>query len=338
MEKRSSNIFWGAVLIVIGFLFLGTNLDWFDLNWSFGGIARFWPLLLIVAGVFAFLNRRRSIYNATSALLIAFAIPLGIFTCVDDGVNDWKEDWHVNFDDDDDDDYDNNNNGRRSYDSDSSSDDGYKNYFTVPIGTDITEAKLKIGGGAAEFDLEESTSNLFEASTHLQYRGGYTLTEDQQGNLKTIEFEQKGKKGKGMNFHFDSDKNFDNDVVIKLNKTPVWDIDMSVGAGEVDFDFSDYKVKSLKMNSGAADLDVKLGDKIDNVDVDINSGVTSVKISVPEGVGCQIKMDGALNAKDLDGFEKVRSGLWQTPGYDNASKKINIDTDAGLSSIKVVRY
>lgn len=335
MEKRSSNIFWGAILIVIGILFLGTNLDWFDLHWTFGGIARFWPLLLILAGVFAFLNRRRTIYNATSALLIAFAIPLGIFTCVDDGVNDWKDDlghdWHVDFDDDDDDDdYDHN-----SSHSDSANGNGYKNYYSVPLATGITETKLKIGGGAAEFDLEESTNNLFEASTHLQYRSGYVLTEDLANGVKTIEFEQKGKKG---NFHFDSDNNFDNDVIIKLNKAPIWDIDLGIGAGEVDFDFSDYKVKKLNMNSGAADIDVKLGDKVDNVDVEINSGVTSVKLSVPEGVGCELRMDGALNSKDLDGFDKVGDGVWQTPGFDKATKKIKVDADTGLSSIKIVRY
>ncbi len=335
MEKRTSNIFWGAVLIVVGILILGTNLDWFDLNWSFGGIARFWPLLLILAGVFAFLNRRRTIYNATSALLIAFAIPLGIFTCVDDGVNDWRgdHDWHVDFDDDDDDDDDNGN--HRAINPDSSSSDGYKNFYSVPLAAGITETKLKIGGGAAEFDLEESTTNLFEASTHLQYRSGYVLTEDLANGVKTIEFEQKGKKG---NFHFDSDNNFDNDVIIKLNKSPVWDIDMGIGAGEVDFDFTDYKVKKLNMNSGAADIDVKLGDKVDNVEVDINSGVTSVKLSVPESVGCELRMDGALNSKDLDGFEKVRDGVWQTPGFENAAKKIKVDADAGLSSIKIVRY
>lgn len=333
MEKRTSNIFWGAILVIIGILFLGTNLDWFNLNWAFSDIARFWPLLLILAGVFAFMNRNRSIYNASSALLIAFAIPLGIFTCVDDRVHDWNDknhDWHVDFDDDDDDDDDNN-----SSDKDSSDGDGYKNYYTVPLATGITETKLKIGGGAAEFDLEESTTNLFEASTHLQYRSGYVLTEDLTNGVKTIEFEQKGKKG---NFHFDSDHNFENDVVIKLNKSPIWDIDLGIGAGEVDFDFTDYKVKKLNMNSGAADIDVTLGDKVDNVDVDINSGVTSVKLSVPQGVGCELRMDGALNSKELDDFEKVSDGVWQTPGYDKAAKKIRIDADAGLSSIKIIRY
>ncbi|PLK42906.1 LiaI-LiaF-like domain-containing protein [Emticicia sp. TH156] len=334
MERKSSNIFLGAILIVIGILFLGTNLDWFELNWSFRQIARFWPLMLILAGVFAFLNRSRTAFNAASALLIAFAIPLGIFTCVDDGVSNFKDefdnDWHVTIDDDDDDNY--------NADSDSSSNDGYKNDYSVPMGTDVMEAKLKLAGGAAEFDLEETTSNLFEAKTNLSYKTGYTLTEEVNNGIKTVEFEQKGKKGKGFNLNFDSDKNSNNTVLIKLNKAPVWDIEMGIGAGELDFDFSDYKVKRLDLNTGATDIDVKLGDKVDNVEVDINSGVTSVKISVPEGVGCELHMDGALNSKKLDGFEKVKSGLWRTPGYESTSKKIKIDADAGLSSIKINRY
>lgn len=335
---RKSNIFWGAVLVVVGILFLGTNLNWFSLNWSFEGIARFWPLLLILAGVAVFFNQRRSIYNATSALLIAFAIPLGIFTCVHDGVDNWRDEFDdVNIHYDNDDDNDDSDDNNRSA-SDTTKGDRHKNYFAVEMNPEIKEANLKIGGGAAEFDLEEAPTRLFEATTLLQYKGDYELNEKLENGVKTIEFESKNKKGKGFDIHFDDGDNFDNDVLIKLNKTPIWNIDMGIGAGEVDFDFSDYKVKKLNMNTGATAIDVKLGDKLDDVQVDINSGVTSVKISVPESVGCEFRMDGAFNAKDLDGFEKVKSGVWQTPGYEKASKKIKIDADTGLSSIKIVRY
>ena len=333
---RKGNIFWGAILIVVGILFLGANLDWFHLNWSFSDIARFWPLLLILAGVAAFLNNRRTIYNGTSALLIAFAIPLGIFTCVDDGVTNWKDEFdeevHIDFDDDDDDD----DHDYKSSKSDTTEGDRYKNYYAVEMKPEINEATLKLSGGAAEFDLEESKTRLFEATTYLQNKGSYTLTEDLNNGVKTIEFESKNKNGN--NFHFDDEKNFDNDILVKLNKTPVWNIDLGIGAGEVDFDFSDYKVKKLELNTGAASIDIKFGDKVNDVQVDINSGVTSVKISVPEGVGCEIKMDGAFNSKDFDGFEKVKSGVWQTPGYAQATKKIKIDADTGLSSVKIVRY
>ena len=123
-----------------------------------------------------------------------------------------------------------------------------------------------------------------------------------------------------------------------MNEKPVWSIDLGIGAGKGDFDFSNYKVKRLDLETGAASIDIKFGDKVDNATVEVKSGVASVKFRVPEGVGCEIRMDGALNSKDFDGFEKVRSGVWQTEGYDKATKKITFDVESGLSSLKVSRY
>lgn len=339
MEKKG-NIIGGIILIIIGFLFLGTNLDWFHLDWSFHQIARFWPLMLIGAGVAAFLNHKKSIFNATSALLIAFAIPLGLYTCVDDGVRNFKgdisDDFNIDIDDFDDNDFDNNDddNNYRSK-SDTMTGDRNKQYFAVEMSSDVKEATLNLKGGAAEFDLEESQNRLFEANTYLFYKNGYTLEEEKKDGAKVIDFTMKG-KSKG--FHFGDGEKMDNDVVLKLNTAPIWNIDMGIGAGEVDFDLSNYKVKNLDIETGAASIDIKLGDKQENVDVSIKSGVAEVKLAVPESVACEIRMDGGLNSKDFDDFEKISSGLYRSKGYSNATKKINIKVDSGLSSLKVSRY
>lgn len=326
--ERKSNIFWGAILIVLGFLFLGTNLDWFELNWTFRKIAQFWPIMLILAGVAAFFSHKKSIYNATSALLIAFAIPLGIFTCVDDGVKEIKDEIsdgiNIDIDDFDDDD---------SSKSDTTKGNRNKQYFAVEMTPEVKEATLRLGGGAAEFDLEESPNRLFEATTFLNFKNGYTLEEETNTENKVINFSMKNK-----DFNFGEEYKINNNVLLKLSTSPIWNIEMGIGAGELDFDFSKYKVKKLEVETGAASIDIKLGDKQDKVDVDIESGVASVKIKVPESVGCEIKMDGALNAKDFDNFEKIKDGVWQTKGFDNATKKIYLNVDSGLSSLKVDRY
>lgn len=342
---RKSNIFWGAILIVIGFIFLGTNLDWFHIDWSFHEIARFWPLMLIAAGVAAFLNHKKSIYNATSALLIAFAIPLGLYTCVDDGVKDFKNEisdgFNIDIDDDDfnfdKDDFnfdENENDSDRRSSADTTTGDRNKQYFAVEMNPEIKEATLNLKGGAAEFDLEESNNRLFEATTLLSFKNGFTLEEENKSDGKTIDFSM---KGKNKNFNFGHNK-INNDVMLKLNTTPIWTIDMGIGAGEVDFDLSNYKVKKLSLETGAASINIKLGNKQDDVKVDIKSGVASVKVAVPESVGCEIRMDGALNSNDFDNFDKVRSGVWQSKGYDKATKKIKLDVESGLSSLKVSRY
>jgi hypothetical protein len=329
--ERKSNIFWGAILIVLGFLFLGTNLDWFELNWTFRKIAQFWPIMLILAGVAAFFSHKKSIYNATTALLIAFAIPLGIFTCVDDGVKEIKDEIsdgiNIDIDDFDDDD---------SSKSDTTKGNRNKQYFAVEMTPEVKEATLRLGGGAAEFDLEESPNRLFEATTFLNFKNGYTLEEETNTENKVINFSMKDKKAR--DFNFGEEYKINNNVLLKLSTSPIWNIEMGIGAGELDFDFSKYKVKKLEVETGAASIDIKLGDKQDKVDIDIESGVASVKIKVPESVGCEIKMDGALNSKDFDNFEKIKDGVWQTKGFDKATKKIYLNVDSGLSSLKVDRY
>jgi hypothetical protein len=38
--------------------------------------------------------------------------------------------------------------------------------------------------------------------------------------------------------------------------------------------------------------------------IDIEAGVASIDIEIPESVGCEFKIEGALNSKDLDNLKK----------------------------------
>ena len=50
MSKNSSDsIFWGIVIILLGFLFLAKNLGWAHIDiWEFMGT--YWPLILVYIG------------------------------------------------------------------------------------------------------------------------------------------------------------------------------------------------------------------------------------------------------------------------------------------------
>ena len=66
MSKR--NVFWGVVLIVIGVLYLGRNMDWWDFSIFFSG---WWILFLIVPSLIS-LVRRESI--GTSFLILDLGV------------------------------------------------------------------------------------------------------------------------------------------------------------------------------------------------------------------------------------------------------------------------
>ena len=334
MRKRN-NIFPGALLVVIGVIILGFNYDLLNFDYSLRQIAAFWPVLLILAGLAVLFNERRSFYNPATALLVAFAIPLAIYNFASDGVDEIrsniKRDFHFDFDDED---------WEEKWNEDTEDETGavrvgdrIEQDFEVPMSDAVEKVRLKVGGGAAEFHLSEAGSGVFEAKTLLN-SGTYKLSDDLDDTMQDIDFEM---KGHNRNFRF-SDDDTHNEVFLKLNKKPLWDIELGIGAGDLQFDLSDYKVDRLEIKTGAAAVDVKLGDLLEKSKVSVESGVAKVSLSVPESVGCEIEMDGALNSKDFEGFDKMDGSVYRTANFSEAEKKIYIKVSSGLSSVKVTRY
>ncbi len=319
--KNPNNIILGGILILLGGILLGIVNHWFSFEISMRELSKYWPILIVLAGVAVLFDGRRSIMNSTSVLLVALAIPFGIYNCTSNSINRFQ----VEIDDDEFD--------AQISEDDSSSKLDHKSY-TVPKLAGVQTAELKIEGGAAEFDLEPSEdSTLFVADTHKGGKINYSLREQTEGSHQKVEFKMKGRK----NFKW-NEKGVDNKILFKLNTQPIWDIKMEVGAGDVDYDLSKHKVQKLKFETGASNIVLTLGDLLDKTEVDIESGVANIEIKVPESVGCEIKVDGALNAKDFPGFTKINSKLYQTPGFDTATKKILISTESGMSNFEVKRY
>ena len=84
MQKR--NLFWGILLIVVGILFLGRNMDWWDFSIFFDG---WWTLFLIVPSVIS-LIRRESI--GTSFLILVLGV---LMLLASQEVIEWRTIWKV---------------------------------------------------------------------------------------------------------------------------------------------------------------------------------------------------------------------------------------------------
>lgn len=80
------NMFWGLLLIVIGILFLGRNMDWWDFSIFFRG---WWTLFLIVPSFISLIKQE----NIGSSFLIFFLGILLLLACQD--VIDWDILWKI---------------------------------------------------------------------------------------------------------------------------------------------------------------------------------------------------------------------------------------------------
>ncbi len=349
MTNRNG-LFWGIALITLGGLFLARRAGLSGLDHSF--IHQFWPVLLILAGLHLVLRQRENPAIWITTVLLAIAAPVALFSLVTNGrpYQDYSFNLNDNWDHDDDTDSDNDRSNdndandeddtdndyerdRNSRDSTSSAHRLTTNTFVETMSADTRAATLKLEGGAARFSIDSPVSDLIKAEVRTTL-GSYVMSVDRDETTRTPTIRLKP-TDEHIEVH---DSNIDNRVTVHLNATPVWTMSIDMGAGTGDFDLSDYIVPSLTLNAGVADIDVKLGDKAPQSSVSIDAGVASVVVRVPKSVGCRIINKGALNAEQLDDFEKDASGQLVSPGYGTSTKKIDITYQGGLSRFKVVRY
>lgn len=336
--KNSRGIYWGALLIILGVLWLLRSMDLLHIQWSL--ILPYWPVLLILAGIILLLGaKERNASGGLVGLLITMAVLGGIVNKTDRAIDtdNWNFGWndHDRWDEDDHDD-EHHEDRDEDYAREHSNTQGTKalnGNYKYEMEDFIEKASFNLEGGAGSFTLKGNTDKLFEAKTRSNLIGFTSSTSvnklDNSAtvNLKMEEGDISIKNGE-----------IKNEAKIQLNLKPVWKVDLGIGAGKGNFDFSDYKVESLNVSTGVADMDIRMGDKMSVANLKIESGVASVTIEIPSSVGCEMRIDGALNAKSLDGLDKVSNNLYRSADFEKAEKKIFIDFEGGLTSVNIKRY
>ncbi|MFD1140303.1 LiaI-LiaF-like domain-containing protein [Larkinella insperata] len=329
-----TGLFWGIALITLGVVFLAHNYNWFEIDWSF--FSNFWPVLIILAGLNLIFARRNSGAAVVTTVLLAVSVPLAIVGAFhgDRWDND-RNGFHYNYDEESDEETDERQE-RAQEDNDGEENDRPKvqtSHIAEPMDPTITQATLKFESGAGRFYIGSLSDSLVEADTRMSVsKYSVSVSRNSESNSADVHVKL-------------DDDNIDlksgeliNQVDLRLNQKPSWSFDFGIGAGQANFDLSAYTVRSVKLEAGAADLDLKLGDRAPLSDVKIESGVASVTIRIPKTTGCQVETKGALNIKKLDGFVEIGGGIYQTPGYAASPKKINVDYEGGVSRFAIERY
>jgi len=297
---KPGRVFWGSFFLLLGLLLLADRMGYITVQWY--AWWRFWPLLLVLGGIALLLRESKLLWIvyafAGAGLAVVLASVLS-FSWVD---GDWR--------------------GNR---------EARQQEFMVPLAETTERASFALESGAGECIMEDTTSALVAATTQCGF-GEYQLDQTSTGGQEDVRLTLKGKNARwGLG-------RMNNRAEIKLNTGPVWDLDLSLGAARVDADLRPYKVERLKLNVGAAKVTLKIGARGSETRVDVNAGASSIKIEVPESAGCEVLVEAPLSSKKFPGFTKTGSGEYRTDNFDGAAQKISIDINAGVSSLKVVRY
>ncbi|MFD0763623.1 LiaI-LiaF-like domain-containing protein [Mucilaginibacter lutimaris] len=327
---KSEKLIPGLILVLLGTVFLLDNFHVIDFRW--GNILHLWPVFLIMGGVnLVFANNKAPWATALKIGVVILGFALLIFGHFENRW--WQRNSHWNFNDkgwykdnDDDDDDDNGSDSTGIVKVEGSS------TYTEPYIATATSAKLNLSGGGTAYSLKDTTDQLFTATTKERFNR-YIYTHTMEGNTAVLNLSMKDKKG---HIEWDSDNN--NKATIKLNVKPEWDININAGATALEFDLSKFKIKSVNIDGGAGSFNIKLGQPLATTNVDVETGVSKVVISVPENAACRITSDSGLSSTDFVGFISKGNNVYETQGFDAAAKKIIIHMKGGLSKFKVTRY
>lgn len=297
---KTGKLFWGFFLLTLGVLLLLTKYD--VLCCSFGFVWDIWPLIFVFWG--ALVIFKETFAHPFISALFGIFFALLLFGIVENGIC--------------------------SFDF-SESDGVYSNFYNEEYDPSIKTAELEINSGAGVFIIRNSTDKLAEGKARGNL-ADYDFESYRDDNHVNVQFDLHKR-----NFNFFRGK-FKNQLEVALNRNPVWDIRFNIGASKSNFDLTEYKVKNVSLHTGAASGVLRLGDKYDSTNVDIEMGAASISIEIPKTTGSSIKSDMALVSRDFPGFSKKYSGYYETENFESAVKKVFINVKGGVSSIEVKRY
>ncbi|MEX0934475.1 MAG: DUF5668 domain-containing protein, partial [Candidatus Saccharimonadales bacterium] len=203
---------------------------------------------------------------------------------------------------------------------------------SVGVFEDVTNATVSFSGGAGPINVtSQPQGNLVEASLDSNF-AELEYAASQEGTFQIVDLKAVGSERWWLG---DWNSRFEMSL---LEGMPI-NLILDVGATNLSADFSELVLEDLNINAGASSLDLRFGDIVDLLNVSLNVGASSMDIYVPEGMGLRVSISSSLSEFKLpDSLVEVSDGVYESRGYTNAAKKINISGSTGVSSLNIEHY
>lgn len=88
MEKKTSSILWGTLIVIVGMIFLGNNLNWWHFEIFFDG---WWTLFIIIPSIVS-LVKEQTFFSSTIFILLGILLFLACQEIIE-----WNLIWQIMF-------------------------------------------------------------------------------------------------------------------------------------------------------------------------------------------------------------------------------------------------
>ncbi len=187
--------------------------------------------------------------------------------------------------------------------------------LTVNIGS------LRVSGGAESLADAEFRYNVAEWKPKVDY--------SESGGRATLVIKQPDHQNRSV-----SDK-AKNSWEIELNNGVPLTLNLDMGIGESVLALGGTSLTALDVDQGIGEMTLDLtGEWARDLDVNIDGGIGSATVRVPDDVGVRITAHAGIGGVSALGFKR-RGDAYVNNAYGETDITIEIDVDAGIGSITI---
>jgi len=126
---------------------------------------------------------------------------------------------------------------------------------------------------------------------------------------------------------------------IRLTDLIPIDLRIYVKASQADLDFSDLKIRDFDLEAKASQVNIRIGNWVDEVTARIESKASKLSVSLPEDMGLRIVNRTNLSSTSFSWLTlKETEDGYQTPDFDQAPRKLTLYLEGSLTKLKINRY
>jgi hypothetical protein len=295
---RIDRLFVGLLLVAIGLVLALQRLGFLPYFSLWHMFCQLWPLLLILMGLSLLFNRSRVIMVVIVFLLVLLGLGVGLSWY---GVTDWF--------------WDSTHQGREGVVI-----PGGTKKFDIPWNETLQYLTVEVELAAGQLNIGSGTDKV--AAGELSYRVNQP---EIQYDLQEGEGRLSLKRG-----DFPSSTAWQ----LKLTDRVPLSLKIAAGAGSARLDLADLKAEQVRIDMGASDLWLRLGNKVPLADVEIEAGASRLVLVVSADAGVRIGLASPLSQVTLPGYTR-QGNVYLSPGFGEAVPTIDIRIDAGVSSLEV---
>lgn len=309
-RERHRSVVGPVILIGLGALFLAQNTGMVNGSiWL--NIWRFWPVLLILAGVEMVLGRAGWGGALTTGLIAVVAFTLIGWAAVVGTVPYWSS-------------------------------NGFTTSVAGPTVVDRVSEDLR-GIQSATVDLRHNAGRL-EIGALTDGSQRFVEGEISHPENTSVYRSFEGRDGQGTyrlrdandkDFPFAGNAYYDAWSLRFAPNVPL-DLQVQSGASELDLNLRQLRVTNLRIEAGASAVKVALPEAAGRTSANIKAGAAGVDVTVPEGVAARIQARGGLTGLNIDQgrFPRV-GGYYTSPNYETATNRVDLFIDTGVSGVTV---